>query len=466
MTGNAFLKRLTFQLDFLSEDDRKVVISFYERKLKEAAGLTDEEAIVKSFGSPEHIATALKNTMMAHSAKTAAQANETNEEDAMDHAEPTDDRETATAEEENAISTDNGELLEDSAEVQDKIRTDAIEAITEEGDADTEDTIDPNEKAENEKKEDSEVSEDSEESDESKESESKDNEDADEDEDLIFSKPAVPLKASEIIQSMENNESKPLFGEKVVVDPADLSLGDTIEIDPGDLENGLTPEEIKSAKAETLEKAQNYNTATFGIPKLTESDASLNDGDETSEDEATDPAKDESDFDAQEAKSEHSSEKVQAIEEEGENDPPSQKAGLFRRMFSRSSDSVRRVFTVILSVLFSPLLLLLFSFGPITYGVCVLFLAILAAALFLVMALCVVLGVIELIYGFMTLFDSVFIAMVELGLGIVLFSAVTAISALIYECLFALLPKAFRNLTTWCKKYLVFVSEFFYGGAA
>ena len=62
-----FLKRLMFQLDFLNEEDQKTVILFYEKKLSAAADAAQEEEIVKTFGSPEHIAANLKETYLAQS---------------------------------------------------------------------------------------------------------------------------------------------------------------------------------------------------------------------------------------------------------------------------------------------------------------------------------------------------------------------------------------------------------------
>ena len=77
MTGIAFLKRLTFQLDFLNDQDKKTVLSFYEQKLQNAETLLEEEAIVRSFGTPEYIAKKLKSAYFSHlAAVESAKENE------------------------------------------------------------------------------------------------------------------------------------------------------------------------------------------------------------------------------------------------------------------------------------------------------------------------------------------------------------------------------------------------------
>jgi hypothetical protein len=75
-------------------------------------------------------------------------------------------------------------------------------------------------------------------------------------------------------------------------------------------------------------------------------------------------------------------------------------------------------------------------------------------------------GVIELIYGFTMFFNSVPVALIELGLGTVLFALVVASAALIYEFLFGILPKAIKKLTALCKKYLKKFCLYLYGGNA
>jgi len=454
MTGIAFLKRLSFQLDFLNEDDQKTVVAFYERKLAGANTLLEEEAIVKSFGSPEHIAKKLKEAYLSHLAEAE---NAPRAEDKLP--------------ESNSVSVNENDEETDimKNDDQDDLRAEAQE----------------------------------------------------EEDELIFSKPATPKKAAEMIHSLENKEVKSLYGEKVVIEDRSEPI-EEITIEPIDDENGLTEEEIRLAKEETLEKANNFTTASIEIPPelLSESEdkntviedsgelssaeelptiaIETKDTDneskkveepseteipEVSEEEPEiseeiqetapapvtkndEPLTDETD---NEASAEESivSENSDVAEAMDEMIPAHKKAGLITGLFPASmSRGFRIFFSVLLSIIVSPIIFIVFGAGILTYAVSSIVMIAIAVLAFAVIAALIVLGVAELIYGFSSLFDTVSVALVEIGIGTVVFGIVTAVSALIYEFLFGVVPKAIKGLTKIFIMYLKKVSSFLYGGNA
>ncbi len=449
MTGIAFLKRLTFQLDFLNEFDQKTVIAFYERKLSGANTLLEEEAIVKSFGSPEHIAKKLKEAYLSHlaAAESASQAESHHNLDS----------EKAVSSE----STENTELVSTEDERQDE----------EIGD------------------------------------------------DLIFSKPAGPKKAAEMIHSLENKEVKSLYGEKVVIEDRTEPVEEII-IEPIDDENGLTEEEIRLAKEETLEKANSFTTASIEIPPelLNEEKSEEAASEESSElppvveeptiaietesaEEATNVNETPSTemADTIDEKTRDSAEEIQQAEEAPGNEdddnssevekeelnscdedeiicashsteemiPVEKKAGIITRLFPATMSKSLRIFlTILLSAIVSPILLIVFGAGILSYAVTAIVILAVAILAFALIAALIVLGIAELIYGFSTLFDTVSVALIEIGIGTAVFGIVTAIAALIYEFLFGVIPKAIKGLTKYFVRYLKKVSSFLYGGNA
>ena len=122
--------------------------------------------------------------------------------------------------------------------------------------------------------------------------------------------------------------------------------------------------------------------------------------------------------------------------------------------------------TLLLSILVSPLLLLAFGAGVFVYvalSAVVIAVALLAFAIIAALVIC---GVVELIHGCALLFESVPVALIELGLGTVLFSLVTAISALVHEFLFGIVPKILKFLTVKFKRYMKVLYCYLYGGIA
>jgi uncharacterized membrane protein len=430
MTGKAFLKRLMFQLDFLSQDDQKTVIGFYEKKLTGASSAEEEEAIVKSFGSPEHIAEKLKETYMMQQAASATEAPLSSD----NHTENTQSLE----EEENHLSSE--ETKEES------LPAEAAEA----------DSI-PSSENESKSEEKAIIAEENAGSDESILIDNQ------ETAGIIFSKPAQAEKSAEVIQSFENKEVKTLYGEKVFVGEETEEKEDVFP-DPSDAANGLTAEEIDRAKAETLIKAESYNTASFGVNAIADSTSDSNDApvsEEESEQDLVYPEEQEQ-YETEEEQEEESPDKPGSEEEKR------YYKGIFNQMFENSSLSHGAILAlkILLTLLISPALILIIGGGLILYTVTASVVLLCAAVLFVIMAAFVVAGIVELIYGFTLLFETVSVALIELGVGTVLFAIVTAAVGLIYEFLFGITPKALKGITRVCIYCIRWICCQLYGGKA
>ncbi len=456
MTGNAFLKRLMFQLDFLNENDKKTVLCFYEKKLQEADTLLEEESIVKGFGSPDHIAQKLKEAFLSQSAA----AEETGEEDSDSDIEDSpsedvalmksdSDEDIATENQDEDFETDNEiEPLEEVSDNSSSVLANDDHSITECSETDVAE-YEPETQEES-------------------------------DEDLIFSKPATIEKAPEIIHSMDDKETKTLFGEKVVIRDRETPI-DEVVLEAIDEENGLTKEEIDAAKAETLEKANKYRTESFLVPKEINPKA---------DDESDDPVAEEggipsSDFtegepEKEEAFPDEDSEKElespklafpndeesEGIKEDTESEPIKTVPGIFKKMFVSLSPRLSNTLTILLSLLISPILVLLFGAGTLIYLTITVITLFFSLVLFALIAALIVLGVIELVYGVAMLFETVSVALIEIGLGTVLFSLVVAVAALIYEFFFGILPKGVKFFTRQFVRYCKSIYKFLYGGKA
>lgn len=438
MTGNSFLKRLMFQLDFLSPEDVKTVLSFYESKIALADTLTEEEEIVRSFGSPEHIAKKLKEAFDRQRAEKDSLANDAVSEEATESA-------SLDPAEENGkdIKVD---IHEDDADPLDEGEVEEA-AILENAD----DAPQP--------------------SDEGVEiSESVDTA-PEEEEDLIFSKPVTVEKAPEIVHSLENKEIKSLYGEKVVIEEKEEPV-EEIVLEPIDDENGLTAEEIEQAKADTLEKAKNYTTTTIELPTMPESieedvveDESLIEGKEEPEIKENVVVVEDEKAEVEEEEKER---EIYSLDEEdeGEDVEKERVAGLFNRLFpaTKLGNSASLTLKVLLSIIISPLLLIVFGAGIVTYLALTGVVVIVSALLALLMIALVLLGIVELVYGFAMLFDTVSVALIEIGVGTVLFALVTAAFAMIYELIMGVVPKTLKKFTHLMKRYFVHVRTYLYGG--
>lgn len=406
MTGTAFLKRLLFQLDFLTEEEKQTVARFYEKKLSDVVTLTEEELIVKSFGSPEHIAQRLKQSYhLLHQNNQAAAPSE-----------PTQ-------------STDSSEKTGTSSiDEHDQTRIETIQTASEE------DTGSPS------------------------------------DDDLIFTKPVAQGESAEVIHSMEKSEVKPIYGEKVVIEDRQTPI-EEIVLEPLDQENGLSAEEIDKAKADTLQKAKTYDEEVFAEPEE-KAEKVLDEAKALDHDPLVLPTV----VDAIPATEEENlsedapqSDEVSELEEDTTAKEPEHKkeyVGLFNRLFpaEKHSPAAKKGATVFLSIPLLPFLFIFLSVGALAYLISTIVIVLVSVLVFILMVGLIVAGIIELVYGFTLLFDSVAIGLIEIGIGTILFGVVTASAAIIYEFLFSIVPKTLKCITQYFLKYLKTMIAFVYGG--
>ncbi len=261
------------------------------------------------------------------------------------------------------------------------------------------------------------------------------------DEDLIFSKPIQVEKASELVHSMEDREVKTLFGEKVVIENRKEPIEEKV-LEPIDEANGLTTEEIRIAKAKTLEKAEG-----FSQEDAPENDENLNT--------ASRIPLEEEDFVPEKAAPEKQIAKKDF-------------AGLFNRIIpsEKYTKTAKIALLALLTLAVSPILLIVFGLVLSVYAALVAFTAAVACVCFLLMISLIALGVVELVHGFLVLFDSLAAALIELGFGTIFFSLVVAIAALIYEFIFAVVPKWLKWLTKIFTRQTKLLYCFLYGGKA
>lgn len=124
--------------------------------------------------------------------------------------------------------------------------------------------------------------------------------------------------------------------------------------------------------------------------------------------------------------------------------------GLISSARKKYADSpfLRTFFVGALGLLFGLILLLLITLTTAIYAICIV--TILCAALVLLL-LCVALiaaGIGDLCYGIVLLFtQGVVVGLLEIGLALVLFAIITALSALIGELVTGQLPKLIRKLS-------------------
>ncbi len=251
--------------------------------------------------------------------------------------------------------------------------------------------------------------------------------------DVIFSRPIPIEKASKVIHSMDDREVKTLYGEKVVIENRTESIEETVS-EPIDEANGLTTEEIRIAKKKTLEKTEGFSS------KTDETRIPLEEEDFVSEENVTEETGDE---------------KKEFI-------------GLFHDILpdNKYNKTTKLSLLALLTLAVSPLLLFAFGLVILLYAALVTFTLIVVVTLFALMVVLLAIGIIELVHGFLVLFDSVAAALIELGFGTILFSLVIAIAALIYEFIFAIVPKWLKWVTKTFIHYTKLIYCYLYGGKA
>jgi len=262
------------------------------------------------------------------------------------------------------------------------------------------------------------------------------------DTDLIFSKPMTVEKASEVVHSLDDHEAKTLYGEKVVIENREEPVKE-IHLEPIDEANGLTTEEIRIAKAETLEKANSFSDS--------EENEEVNSNEDT---ESHIPLEEDS-------SNESVTEDVHEVKRK-------EYPGIFNRIIpnEKFSKPAKISLLVLLTLAVSPLILGAFGLVLFTYSALVLFTVAVTVALFALMVVIIAAGVVELVYGLLILFKNIPAALIEVGFGTILFSIVVAIAALIYEFIFGLVPKWLKWLTSIFVRYTKLLYCYLYGGKA
>lgn len=236
--------------------------------------------------------------------------------------------------------------------------------------------------------------------------------------DLIFSKPLTKEKSPEIIHSMENKEVKTLYGEKVILSK-EVSPSSEILLEPMDEANGFTSEEIQEAKVQTLEKTEKFREPEEEL--VVENKASILIEEE---------------------------EEVLDVSSLYEKEDSDREPGYFEKVLSKMNikGGAQTFSIILLSLIVAPFLLtaLILSLGVYLF----LFTAVLTVSIFLVLltAAFVCLGILELIYGILSLFQSVPVALIELGLGTILFSLVTFFAGFIYQFVFGIVPAFMKKV--------------------
>ena len=266
------------------------------------------------------------------------------------------------------------------------------------------------------------------------------------DTDVIFSKPISTEKASEVVHSLEDREVKTLFGEKVVIEDRSEPVKEIV-LEPIDEANGLTTEEIRIAKARTLEKAEHFTDAETATP--------VNSDDRSNEVDSRIPLEEEEQVADKNCKSGKIIDKKDYF-------------GLFNRIIPQEKfeKTPRIALLILLTLAVSPLIFAAFGLVVFVYAGLVAFTVAVSLALFAVMIAIIAIGVVELVHGFLLLFDSIPAALIELGFGTILFSFVTAIAALIYEFIFGIVPKWLKWITKIFVHYTKLLYCYLYGGKA
>ena len=216
-----------------------------------------------------------------------------------------------------------------------------------------------------------------------------------------------------------------------------IDQGETV-LEPIDKANGMTAEEIDQAKAETLEKANSFYENEDEIVDEVNAEPVLIEEEETGK-----------------------KFKIPTI-------PPIVFPGLFNQFLPKDKyDKYTRLgLLALLTLAVSPALIVAFGLVLFVYAAIVAFTLAVAVFFFAIMVVFIIIGIVELVHGFLLLFDSVAAALIEIGFGTVLFSIVIAIAALVHEFLFGIVPKWLKWITAIFIRYTKLLFCYLYGGKA
>lgn len=458
MTKKEFIDFIESSLDFLDSKEKDATMAFFAEKLSLCACEEDEKATIEAFGDPSDFIEKFKADHRSF------QKNKKNKEKTVKNYLDSRFRQNAPVlsgtidqeyldkqnadQKESANNEDKKEESENKASKEKKNTKNGKGKSKKEAKAQSEDNTEAKEK-----KEEAEAASVSDDIQADAASEQKDGANGN----LTKNKANVGKAIADAINTIKNDLILPLLSKinskKKVAD----SCNDKESAEPIDEANGLTAEEIDLAKAETLEKANSFYEH---------------------EDEILNTVNEEKDFSAETDSEEEKSEDTAPIplEEEEENGkklripklPEIVYPGLFNQFVPKDKYSpyARLALLALLTLAVSPALAVAFGLVLFIYAGLVAFILAVAGVFFAIMIVLIACGVVELVHGFLLLFDSVPAALIEIGFGTVLFSIVTAIGALVYEFAFGIVPKWLKWITSIFIRYTKLLFCYLYGGKA
>lgn len=459
MTKREFIDFIESSLDFLDSKEKDAAMAFFAEKFALCSCEEDEKATIEAFGDPSDFiekfkadhrsfqknkknkAKPVKNYLDSRFRQNAHLHDGKIDQDHVDN-QNSDQKETSNDE-------NKKEKSEDKAPIKKKNTKTSKGKSNKETKAQSEDKIETEEQIEKVTA-DAPVSVDIQADDASEQNEGADS-------NQTKNKTDVGKMIADAIATLKNDLILPLLSKinsKKNISDAGI---DKDVVDPIDEANGLTAEEIDLAKAETLEKANSFYEH---------------------EDEILNAVNEEKVFSGETDSEEEKSEDTAPIplEEEEENGkkfripklPEIVYPGLFNQFVPKEKYSpyARLALLALLTLAVSPALAVAFGLVLFIYAGLVAFILAVAGILFAIMIVLIACGVVELVHGFLLLFDSVPAALIEIGFGTVLFSIVTAIGALIYEFVFGIVPKWLKWITSIFVRYTKLLFCYLYGGKA
>lgn len=262
---------------------------------------------------------------------------------------------------------------------------------------------------------------------------------------------------SDAFSSLKNNVILPLLNKFNSKTNQTGTHNEEAGLEPIDEANGLTAEEIDLAKAETLEKANSFYEHEEEILSAVNEEKDFTVGSENEEERNEDTAP----IPLEEEEETGKKIKIPKL-------PEIVYPGLFNQFVPKDkyNDYARIGLLALLTLAVSPALAVAIGLVLFVYAALVAFTLTVAGGFFAIMIVLIACGIVELVHGFLLIFDSVPAALIEIGFGTVLFSIVTAISALVYEFVFGIVPKWLKWITSVFIRYTKLLFCYLYGGKA
>jgi len=136
--------------------------------------------------------------------------------------------------------------------------------------------------------------------------------------------------------------------------------------------------------------------------------------------------------------------------------------GIIMEKLNVSNKARPLVFTGLL-IVFTPLLLVLTALLFLLYIASIAVFLAVAAAIFLLVIIPAVIAVVDLSYGIIMLFQNITAALIEIGIGTILFSVVIALIGLGYQLVAGAIPSILKKLTMIYKYVLIIFKTLIFG---